>query len=88
MPLRANVQLIFTSYTVEDAGVRMEFLSADPGPGQDSYTYVMLTDAELAGATNQTQLRNLVQSRLERKIRAATIAAKLDAFIGQTLIVT
>ncbi len=87
MPLKSDVVLEFESYEVEDTGIRMIFVSFDPGPGQDSRHSIFLTDADLAAITDQPGLTALVQSKLERSIRASGIASKLDPFIGQTLTV-
>lgn len=87
MALPANTALTFQGYQVTDPGTRLDFLAADPGPGQSAEVSILLTDADLATVTTQVQLRNLVTSRLQRKVRAAGIAAKLDQFIGQSVTV-
>mgnify|MGYP001612894606 FL=1 len=80
--------LIFTSYAVQDAGVQLHFVSPDPGAGMPSDWYVLVGDAELAGATNNAQLRQLVLDKLNRKLRAAGgIATRLDPFIGQSVVI-
>lgn len=80
--------LTFTSYEVHDTGILLHFVSPDPGAGMPSDWFVGLTDAELAGASNQAQLRQLVLDKLNRKFRAASgIAARLDPFIGQSVVI-
>lgn len=87
MALRPNAIMIFTDYAVVDTGITFHFVCPDPGPGLNSDYFVFLTDAELAGVSSQPQLRTLVQTKLDRKLRALGIATKLDAFIGQSLTV-
>ena len=78
----------FTSYEVLDTGVQLHFISPDPGAGQPTDWYVVVTDAELVGATTTILLRQLVLDKLNRKFRAANgIATRLDPFIGQSLII-
>ena len=87
MPLRANATVVFESYAVVNDGIELTFLAPDPGPAEESYRIIRLTDAELAGVSTQVQLRNLVIAKLQRKERAANIASKLDPFIGQSLVI-
>ena len=78
----------FEEYEVLDGGITLHFVVPDPGAGRPNDYYVLVTDAELAGASNTAQLRTLVQTKLERKFRAAGgIAARLDPFLGQSLTV-
>lgn len=85
MGLRANATLTFLDYNVNDVGIHMHFVSPDPGPGEPSDYYILLTDTDLAGVTTQLNLRNLVLTKLQRAFRAQGIASKLDPFIGQSL---
>lgn len=85
MALAANAVMIFMDYAVEDIGVRMHFVCSSPGPGERSDYYVLLTDAEIAGVANQTQLRTLVTTKLGRAFRASGFTTKLDPFVGQTI---
>ena len=87
MPLKANATLTFHHYEVLDLQIELTFLSPDPGPGEPSFWTVTLTDTELAGVATQLQLKNLVESKLNRKFRLVNIASKLDQFIGQNLTV-
>lgn len=87
MPLRPNAVMIFDSYRVTDGAIELTFLCPDPGPEQDSYYIVLLTDTELAAVTTQQQLRDLVTAKLGRKLRATNIASKLASFIGQSVTV-
>lgn len=77
-----------TSYQVEDDGIHVQFHCPDPGAGRESAYVVLVTDTELATVLTQSELRTLIQRKLNRKIKAAGIAAKLDPFIGQSLTVT
>lgn len=75
--------LTFTSYQVEDSGFVLTFYDANPGPGNENYKNILITDAELASVTSQAELQTLVLLKLRRKLLAAGIASKLDPFIGQ-----
>lgn len=82
--------LTFTSYVVLDdpaLAIRFHFVSPDPGPGQPNDYFVTLTQTELDGIATQLQLRNALQGKLERKLRANGIASKLDPLIGQSLVI-
>lgn len=92
MPLSANAVLTFAifpewerAYRVEDGGIHMHFVCANPGAGQVSDYFIFLTDADLAGAANQNQLLTLVTTKLNRALRATGIASKLDQFVGQSI---
>lgn len=92
MSLRVNATLTFdvypewgSAYRVADDGIELCFLCADPGPGMPSFWIIHITDTELAGAINQTQLKTLVTDKLKRKFRAANIGTKLDPFVGQSI---
>ena len=87
MAYKANVVLTFVEYEVRDDGTVLTFLAADPGPEQESFIPCFLTNEELATVTTGLQLRNLLQTKLNRRIRASGIASKLDPFIGQSLTV-
>ena len=87
MPVQPNATFTFASYEIEDTGIRLHFVSPNPGPGQPSDYYVFCTDAELAAITTQPQLVNLVDNKLNRAIRAANIASKLDQFVGQSRVI-
>ena len=92
MAVKPNATFIFSinpewenAYRVTDEGIELNFLCPDPGPGQNSYYVILLTDAELVAVANQSQLRTLVTTKLNRKIRATNIASKLDQFVGQSI---
>lgn len=87
MALKANANLTFLRYTVENDGTHLWFLCADPGPGEDTDYMIVLTDDDLATVTTQLQLKNLVLGKFARKIRAQNIASKLDGFLGQNITV-
>jgi hypothetical protein len=86
MSINPTATLQFTDYEVTDDGIRLHFVSPDPGAGNNSDYYVTLTDVELAGAQTQAALIALVQGRVNRKLNAAGIAAKLALFVGQSLV--
>lgn len=85
--LRPNASLEFQKWELLDDGLRLHFLCADPGPGEESSYAVTVTDAELSATANLAQLRTLVTTKLERRYRAATIAARLTPLIGQNVTV-
>ena len=87
MALRTNATLTFMDYNVDDVGIHMHFVSPDPGAGQPSDYFILLTDAALAGVTTNANLRNLVETKLKRAFRAQGIATKLDPFLGQSLVI-
>jgi len=77
------MNLMFVDYVVTDGGIAMRFLSDNPGAGNESYYTILITDAEMAVISAEPQLRTLVMSKLNRKLRATGFATKLDSFIGQ-----
>lgn len=82
--------LTFTSYEVIDQpylGIRFHFVSPDPAPLTDSDYYVTLTQSELDGVATQLQLRNLLEAKLRRRLRAEGISTKLDPLLGQSLVI-
>ena len=85
MGLQTDATMVFNSYEVVDEGLKLHFVCSNPGGGENSDYYVLVTDTELATITTQAQLKTLVQTKLQRKFRAQGIAAKLDIFIGQSL---
>ena len=87
MALRANAVLKFTSYGVEDGGIRLGFVCADPGAGEASDYFVFLSDADLAGVSTLAALKTLVTTKLQRQFRASGIATKLDPLLGTTITV-
>lgn len=85
MTLAANAVMTFTDYQVTDQGILFHFVCANPGPGQPSDYYVLVTDTELAGVSTQQQLVTLVTGKLQRRFRATGIATKLDPLVGQSI---
>ena len=73
------MNLTFDWYVVTDDGVQMGFV----GP-LGTYT-IRVTDAELAAVANLAQFRALVTAKLQRKVQAAGIAARLDRLVGQSV---
>jgi hypothetical protein len=87
MPLSANATLTFTRYNVTDAGIDLWFTCDNPGGGMPSDYQVGLTDAELAGVSTVAQLKTLVTNKLSRRYRATGISTKLDALLGQSVVI-
>ena len=92
MPLQTNAVMTFVGYEMDKCqgllaapGLYLHFVCANPGPGEVSDYYVIVTDAELAGISTQAALRTLVITKLQRAYRASGIASKLDQFIGQSV---
>ena len=67
------------------SGIRMWFMCANPGGGNASNYSIILTDAEIAAVVNAAGLKTLVEAKLGRKLRATSIASKLDSFIGSSV---
>ena len=89
MALAVNAVMTFMDYQLLDnpLGIEFHFVCSNPGPGQPSDYTVIVTDAEWAAATNNTQRRTLVTNKLQRKYRAAGLATALDGLIGSTFTV-
>ena len=87
MPVQPNASFTFTGYEVLDVGIRLDFVCADPGPGQVNNYDVVVTDSDMAGITTQQLFVQLVRTKLERKVRAVGIASRLDPMIGQSLVI-
>lgn len=87
MSVTANAVMTFTSYAVEDTGIRFHFVCANPGPGMESDYYVFAADGELSAISTANQLRSLMLAKLNRAIRRNGFASKLDPLIGQSVTV-
>ena len=85
MSLPPNSELTLMDYQITDLGLDLRFVCFVPGPGQATDYSIVLTDADLVGVATQAQLRSLVISRLQRKLRATALTAKIDPFVGQTV---
>jgi FPC/CPF motif-containing protein YcgG len=81
----ANSSFTFMGYKVTDDGVIMTFTCLAPGAGNNTDDQILATFAELASVATAQDLRNLVTTKLQQKIRATGVASKLDSFIGQSL---
>lgn len=82
MALRANAEMEFDRYRLDDAGVVLHFTCADPGAGESCEYEVLVTDAELASVSTMQQFGNLVTAKLTRRYRANT---QLDGLIGRSV---
>ena len=86
MALKPNASLIFDHYeVVATGGIVMTFLCHDPGPGENYYWSIFVTDAELATVTDLSTFQTLVLDKRNRLVRASGIASKLDTLIGRTV---
>ena len=85
MPLQPNANMLFTDYTVDDVGIHLHFVCSNPGPGEPSDYFVLLTDTELSGATTPENLTNTLEQKLKRAFRFQGIAPKLDALINTSI---
>ncbi len=83
MALKANAEMTFTRYWVDDGGVHLAFVASDPGAGMDSDYTVGFSHAEMASISTLAQFRTQVIARLQRNYRAAAVATLLDGLIGQ-----
>lgn len=86
MTLKSNLTMIFTSYVVNDDGIMLHFMCPDPGAGEVSDYYVLITDADVTGSATVQTLAALVKTKLQRQLRGTNLAAKLDALIGQSIV--
>lgn len=85
MSLKANATFTFRGYEITESGMTLRFTVADPGPGEPTDYLVTITDTDLGTITNAADFRALVMARLSRRARGTGIAAKLDAFVGQSV---
>lgn len=79
------MECVFAGYEVQDDGVLFRFNIPDPEPGVADTLTVKATDAQLSAVTTAPQLRTLVTTLLNRKVRRNGFAAKLNPFLGQSV---
>lgn len=77
----------FTGYHVLDNPVGVQFDFYGPLPGGPGTISVVALDSEIVAAASQPAVVALVTAKLTRKLRASIVAAKLDALIGQSVVV-
>ena len=87
MPLATNATMVFMDYQIRDDGIELHFVCYNPGPGEITDYYILITDAEITAISNATQFKALIVAKLQRKLRAANLASKLDPFIGQSVVI-
>jgi hypothetical protein len=93
MGLKVNAEMIFQGYEILDGGINLHFLCLDPSDGQPTDAgvptdyYVLITDTELSTISTAAQFKTLVITKLQRKLRATGIANKLDALVGQKVVI-
>lgn len=87
MALKVNATLTFKGYDVDDNGVKLHFVCADPGGGEANDYYLSLTFADLSTVTDLASFNTLVTTRLQRNLRLTGVASKLDALIGRSLVI-
>ena len=85
MPLQPDADMVLTDYSVDDAGIHLHFVCSNPGPGEPSDYFALLTDGELAGATTVENIINALTTKLKRTYRLQSIAPKLDGLIGTVI---
>lgn len=73
---------VFVGYTPVDDGIELRFCVP---PETLEFVRVLVTDSELSGAANAAAVKALAIAKLQRKVNAANIAAKLDALVGQSI---
>jgi hypothetical protein len=86
MPLNPTATMTLADYEVLDVGVRLHFVSPNPGAGQASDYDVVVSDVELASTKTQAELAALVKGALNRRLLATGIAGDLAGFVGQSLV--
>lgn len=85
--LAANATMVFTDYQIKDEGLELHFVCPNPGAGEASDYYVLATDAELSVITKVSEFKTLIVNKLQRKLRAANLASKLDPYVGQSVVI-
>lgn len=85
MAVKPNATFRFTDYLVDDDGIHLHYVCLDPGGGESSDYYLLMTFAEAEGITNLASYNAWITARLQRNIRAAGIASKLDSLIGRAV---
>lgn len=81
----ANMRLI--AREAIDTGLKVTFNWQDAPPGTATQVEVFCTDAELAGASNNVQLRSLLTTKLQRFLGQDSASLKLAAAIGTVITV-
>lgn len=81
--------LVLQGYTVDPAanGITLQFVCNDPGPGLPTDYPLFFPHDELEGATNLTQLRTLINGRIDRYIGSDATIARVTQIIGESFTV-
>ncbi len=75
--------LAFVDYAVVDDGILLHFTIQSGGSGgMASEYYINLTDVEINSARNASQLKMIVQRKIDRLLNGAGIATLLDGAVG------
>lgn len=87
--LPAGKLLVLQGYTVDPAanGIQLHFVCSDPGPGLPTDYYLFMPHDELEGATNLTQLRTLINGRIDRYIGTDAVIDRVNQITGETFTV-
>jgi hypothetical protein len=81
------MNLTFTSYEIRSDRIELLMTVTNPEPGAPATYTVRVSDAELQGATTNSQLRALVAQKLNRQIQADAVASRLGPLVGATFTV-
>lgn len=76
------MDVTFTGYQLEDSGVRLTFT----GPVGTTRT-IRVTNDELTAMKDRKAFLALVTERLRAKVAAVSAASRLDALIGEKVVV-
>jgi hypothetical protein len=84
MPLRTSTILKFERYYVLDSNeTKLEFSCTNPGAGEESLYWIVLTDDEISTIIDALTYDTLISDKLKRKYRSANISTKLDRYFGR-----
>ena len=81
------MDMTFSGYCVEDSGVRLNFTAGPRQGGEKSDYSIFASDAELAALSSAADFLTFVTARLNRKVKAAGIASRLDGLIGRKVVI-
>lgn len=85
MSFNPTATMTFRDYEVLDVGVRCHFESPNPGPGENSDYYIILSVVDVVGKS-LAQLTALAKAALNEKLLATGISDVLDPLIGQNIV--
>ena len=85
--LKQNTELIFQVYEIRDDCACLTFYAPDPGPGEDSFKTITLTNEECAALSDMSGLEKLVAEKLQNKFRSSTLTKLLDSYLFKSVVI-